>query len=195
MGYTQAQLANLIELMPRLDVRRIVSWSGTFTPDLFDDYPDNHAQVGWDALRASIDELFPLLDEAEAILLLEPYATHVLRGPDDVLRLCAEVNSPYLGVLLDPPNMLPPDTWGHQAELIRAGTAALAPYVGLIHLKDMRLRAGRLDLTGPGEGVLDYQAFIGAIQSSGIVVPMIISHVTLDQAAAARRFVLARIRL
>ncbi|NTU81261.1 MAG: sugar phosphate isomerase/epimerase [Chloroflexales bacterium] len=180
MGSTLEQLAGLIELLPGLGARRVVSWSGTFAPGLLDDHPDNHTQVGWDALRASVDELFPLLDEAEAILLLEPYFTHVLNGPEAVARLCAEVNSPYLGVVLDPP-----DTWARQAELIPAGVAAIAPYVGLVHLKDVRPHNGR-----PG-GPLDTTAFLEALSTTGISAPVIIEHVTLEQAAAARSFVLS----
>lgn len=193
-GSTLAQLAGLIELMPRLDARRLVSWSGTFSPGLYDDHPDNHTQAGWDALRASVDELAPLLDEAEAILLLEPHYTHVLGDPDSVVRFCVEVNSPYLGVVLDPPNLLSPATWEQQAELIPTAVAALAPYIGLVHLKDMRLRGGKLDLPGPGQGVLDYPTFLGAVGAAGISAPAIVEHVTLEQAAAARYFVLSHSR-
>lgn len=194
MGATLAQLAALIAHMPRLDTRRLVSWSGTFGAGLLDDHPDNHGERGWDALRRSVDELLPLLDEHEAILLLEPYYTHVLGGVEPIARFFAELNAPYLGVVLDPPNLLPPDSWGDQAALIPAAVAALAPWVGLVHLKDMRLRDGELELPGPGQGVLDYGAFLGAVQAIGAAVPWIVEHVTLDQAAAARHYVLAHSR-
>ena len=190
MGSTLAQLADLIELLPRLNVRRIVSWSGSFGSGLFDDHPDNHTQVGWDALCASVDELMPLLDAVEAVLLFEPYYTHVLGVPSEVVRFCTEFNSPYLGVVLDPPNMLPPGTWARQAEMIPDDVATLARHVGLVHLKDMRLRDGKLDLPGPGQGELDYPTFFAALEAAGISAPAIIEHVTLEEAPAARAFVL-----
>lgn len=192
MGSTLTQLADLIELMPRLDVRRLVSWSGTFATGMFDDHPDNHTEAGWDALCASIDELAPLLDEAEALLLFKPHYTHVLGTAEEVEHFYTALNSPYLGVVLDPTNMLPPDTWARQGAIIPSIVATIARHVGLVHLKDMRLRHGKLDLPGPGQGVLDYPILLRALAAAEITVPTIIEHVTLDQAAAARAFVLAQ---
>ncbi|HMQ31941.1 MAG TPA: sugar phosphate isomerase/epimerase [Chloroflexaceae bacterium] len=191
MGSTLAQLADLAALTPLLDTRRVVTWSGSFGAGLLDDHPDNHAGAGWDALRRGVDALFPVLEEAEAVLLLEPYFTHVLDSPAAVARFCEELNTPYVGAVLDPPNLLPPDTWGRQAELIPAGVAAMARHIGLVHLKDMRLRDGALELPGPGQGVLDYGAFLGAVRALGTAVPLIVEHVALEGAAAARHFVLA----
>lgn len=190
MGSTLEQLADLVSLMPVLDTRRIVSWSGTFGEGLLDDHPDNHTEAGWDALRRSVDELFPLLEDVEAVLLFEPFYTHVLSQPEQIASFMAELNTPYVGVVLDPPNMLPPATWGRQAELIPAGVAVLARHIGLVHLKDMRLRDGKLDLPGPGQGVLDYPVVFAALRALGTAVPLIVEHVTLEQAPAARHFVL-----
>lgn len=193
MGSTLAQLADLVDLMPALGTRRVVSWSGTFAEGLLDDHADNHAEAGWDALRRSVDELGPALEDAEALLLLEPFSTHVLSSPETIARLIGELNTPYVGVVLDPPNLLSPDTWGRQTELIPALVAAIGRHSGLVHLKDMRLRDGRLDLPGPGQGVLDYGVFIGAVMALGTAVPLIVEHVTLEQAPAARHFVLSHI--
>lgn len=190
MGTTTAQLADLVALMPMLGTRRLVSWSGTFGPGLLDDHPDNHTAVGWDALRRSVDELLPLLDAVEAALLVEPFYTHVLGTPGELARFCAELSAPSLGVVFDPPNLLPPADWGRQAELIAAAAATLAPHVGLVHLKDMRLREGALDLPGPGQGVLDYDALFAALRDLGTAAPLVVEHVTLAQAPAARAFVL-----
>ncbi|GAB4432376.1 MAG: sugar phosphate isomerase/epimerase [Chloroflexi bacterium OHK40] len=192
MGFTLAQLASLIALLPLLDTRRVVSWSGTYGAGLFDDHPDNRTPAAWEVLHRSVDELFPVLEAAEAVLVIEPLFAHVLDGPARLVRFCEEANSPYLRVVLDPPNMLPPDTWARQAELIAAAVDLLAPYVGLVHLKDMRLQDGRLDLPGPGQGVLDYPAFFEALARAEISAPAIVEHVTLAQAPAARRFVLAQ---
>jgi sugar phosphate isomerase/epimerase len=191
MGATLDQLADLVTLMPLLDTRRVVSWSGTFGAGLLDDHPDNHTEVGWGALHRSVEGLFPILEDSEAILLFEPYYTHVLGRPEEVDRFCQELNTPYVGVVFDPPNMLPADTWARQSELIRAAAAALSPYVGLVHCKDMRLRDGKLDLPGPGQGVLDYPTFLASVRALGTAVPLVVEHVSLEQAPTARRFVLA----
>lgn len=190
-GYTQADIARLIELLPLLDARRVVTWSGTYAAGLREPHSENHSAAAWQTLQRAVDDLLPLLDAHDAILVLEPFFTHVLDGPERIVRFCQEVGSPYVRVVLDPPGLLPPATWEQQAELLPASIAMLAPYVGLVHLKDMRLRDGVLELPGPGEGVLDYAVFLNAVARAGIDAPLVIEHVSLAQASAARRYVLA----
>lgn len=190
MGATAAQLAALVGLLPSLGARRLVSWSGSFAPGIGDSHPENHGDAAWDALRRHVDALLPALDEVEGVLVLEPFFTHVLSTPGRAAALCREVGSPYVRVVLDAPNLLPPDLWPRQRELLGAMVDTLAPFVGLVHLKDMRLRDGALDMPGPGQGVLDYPALLGAIARAELGAPMVVEHVSLEQAAAARQHVL-----
>lgn len=192
MGSTAEQLAELIELLPLLDARRVVSWSGTYGEAIGDDHPGNRGEAAWEALRRHVDELAPLLEEADGLLLLEPFFAHALNTPERAAAFCRELASPYLRLVLDPPNLLAPADWPRQAELLPAMVAALAPFVGLVHLKDMRLRDGAVDMPGPGQGALDYRALLAAIAGAELSAPLILEHVTLDQAAAARRFVLGQ---
>lgn len=192
MGSTVAQLAGLIELLPLLDARRVVSWSGTYGEGIGGGHPDNQGEAAWEALRRHVDELFPLLDATEGVLVLEPFFAHVLSTPQRAAAFCREYNSPYLRLALDAPNLLPPERWDRQAEDIAEAVAVLAPYVAVVHLKDMRLRDGALDMPGPGQGVLDYGALLGALARAAVGAPLIVEHVGLDQAAAARQFVLGR---
>lgn len=194
MGFTQAALADLIELMPLLDTRRVVSWSGAYAADLFQEHAENRSAAAWEALRRAVDDLFPLLDAADAVLVLEPFYTHVLDTPERAVAFCEEVGSPYLRIVLDPPNLMPPPVWDQQRTLLPKLVTTLAPYVGLVHLKDMRLRGATPDWPGPGEGVLDYAAFLGATVHAEISAPLVIEHVRLEQAARARRFVLDHLR-
>lgn len=190
MGYTVAQLEALIALLPALDTRRVVSWSGSYAPGIGDAHPDNATPAAWDALLSHVEALLPRLDAVEGVLVLEPFFTHVLASAARAAELCATFDSPYLGLVLDLPNLLPPAIWAAQGEHIHAVVSALAPYTALIHLKDMRLQGGQLDMPGPGQGVLDYPALSAALRRAQLSAPRIVEHVTLDSAAAARRFVL-----
>lgn len=190
MGYTLAQLAGLIDLMPQLGAQRLVSWSGTYGVGLLDDHPDNQNQRGWDALRQSVEQLLPRLEAANAVLLLEPFFSHVLNRPERIVSLIQQTDSTRVGTVLDPPNLLPPHDWPQQTAQIRQMTAVLARHIGLVHCKDMRMEGERLELPGPGQGILDYPTFLQALSASAISAPLIVEHVRLDQAAAARHFVL-----
>lgn len=192
MGASVAQLAELIALLPLLDTRRVVSWSGSYAERIDDAHPDNSGPAAWDILRQHVEELLPLLDEVEGMLVLEPFFTHVLNTPERAAAFCKALGSLYVRVVLDVPNLLAPATWAQQAELMPAMVATMAPYIGLVHLKDMRLLSGRLDMPAAGQGLLDYPAMLGAIARAELSAPLIIEHVQLDAASAARQFVLSR---
>jgi sugar phosphate isomerase/epimerase len=190
MGCSIPQLTALIELLPLLNCRTLVSWSGTYATGLGDAHPANATPAALDALRHHVVAVLPRLAALESVLALEPFFTHVLNTPEKAAAFCAEQASPALQLVLDPPNLLPPASWSNQSERIPALVKLLAPHTALVHLKDMRLRNGTLDMPGPGQGILDYTAFARALAHAELSVPRIVEHVTLDQAAAARRFVL-----
>jgi sugar phosphate isomerase/epimerase len=118
--------------------------------------------------------------------------THILGDVETLAQFLEVMNSPYVGLVLDPPNLLPPPRWEQQGTALKQMLKRLSPYIGLVHLKDMRLAGEKLELPGPGGGVLDYRAFLGALERYGISAPRIVEHVTLEQAAAARAFVLGK---
>lgn len=194
MGATVAQLAELVPLLPVFGARRIVSWSGSYAAGIGDSHPENRSTAAWETLQRHVDELLPLLDEVEGLLVLEPFFAHVLDTPERAASFCREVGAPYVRVVLDAPNLLPPQSWAQQKEQLDAMVATLAPYVGLVHLKDMRLRDGVLDMPGPGQGVLDYPTLLRALANADLGAPRIVEHVTLDQADAARAYVLSQSR-
>jgi sugar phosphate isomerase/epimerase len=193
MGTTVAQLAALIKLLPILDCRRLVSWSGTYAEGIGEGHPDNRRPAALEALRHHVEGLLPALDAVESELILEPFFAHVLSSAERAAAFCRAIGSPYVGLVLDAPNLLPPEHWERQAPLIAQAVAILAPYVRLIHLKDMRLLDGALEMPGPGHGLLDYPALLGAIAANQLSAPWIIEHVRREQAAAARSFVLGNV--
>jgi sugar phosphate isomerase/epimerase len=190
MGSTFDQLADLIDLLPVLDARRIISWSGSYAAGLFDAHPDNHNDDARKVLHERIDELFALLEASEAILLLAPHYQHVLGNPATIATFFAELNSPYLRIVLDLPSLLPPAAWPQQAELIPETVALLAPYSGLLQLQDLRLHDGQPELCSPGQGQIDYPRLLRAVRNAELSIPAIVSQTSLKQAAGVRRFVL-----
>ncbi|MCU0495476.1 MAG: sugar phosphate isomerase/epimerase [Chloroflexaceae bacterium] len=189
MGWTQTGLEGLARLLPTLGARRLVSWSGTYAPGLLDDHPNNQREVAWDELRRAVEQLLPALDAADVTLALEPWYHHVLGTAEQLARFCAAWPAGRVSTVFDPPNLLPPQTWPEQARHIEQMAATLEPHISLVHLKDMRMDGDRLELPGPGSGILDYAALRQALLANTINAPLVVEHVTLAQAGAALDFV------
>jgi sugar phosphate isomerase/epimerase len=192
MGYTLTQLRDLVALLPLLRTRHVVCWAGTLADDLLATHSENDSLAAHAQLHESLALLLPALNDADGVLLIEPFFTHILGDVETLAQFLEVMNSPYVGLVLDPPNLLPPPRWEQQGTALKQMLKRLSPYIGLVHLKDMRLAGEKLELPGPGGGVLDYRAFLGALERYGISAPRIVEHVTLEQAAAARAFVLGK---
>lgn len=190
MGWTIEGLRRLIDLMPLMHARALVSWSGTYNTDPFGAHPDNHTVGAWETLHGVVEDLVPDLDAAEAVLLLEPYYTHVLDTAERLATFCSEINSPYLGLVLDPANLLPPAGTEPQKPALAAMVARLANYTRLVHLADQRTPESRPDLPD-GAQHLDYWALMRALEDARVGAPCVIERTTIQHARVARAYVLA----
>jgi len=112
---------------------------------------------GWsEHLRKCASELEKLVPEAERLQVAIAIENHQDADSADLLRLCRQFESRYLGVTLDCGNPL-----SVMEEPVEFATR-LAPYLRHVHLKDYRVHAApngfRLVRCALGEGVVDFPA-------------------------------------
>ena len=84
--------------------------------------------------------------------------------PKRHVDLLNEVQSPFLGIILDPANLLSPETLPEQKKVIAQAAQLLGGSVVLAHAKDIDL-SGRV--TAAGRGAVDFPAFVAALRSIG----------------------------
>ncbi|MFV9503878.1 MAG: sugar phosphate isomerase/epimerase family protein [Oscillochloridaceae bacterium umkhey_bin13] len=185
MGFSQHQLGDLIELMARLDCRRLISWSGSYAAAPRAGHPDNATPAAWETLYQALDELFPLLDEAEAMLLLAPQRNHVLNNAERTARFCGEFNSPYLRLLYQASNLLGPDLTATRDEQIANDIVTMARWIGQVELE---ARGDESDLLLP-----DLDLILHNVRKVDLTVPLSVAAAPLEQAGAARHAVLSHI--
>lgn len=184
---------NLIEGMRSTACRRLVIYSGTYGRLPSESHPDNALPLARRTAAAEARDLATRLRSHGGRLCIEPHYAHVLHAPQECLAFVSEVDSDVVQIALDPANLVPPDQMDRHSELLPPLVSALAPVVGLIHLKDLRRRPdGSLDYPAPGKGVMDYARLIAAIRAKNLCVPALIEHA--DEGAevgmrAAREYV------
>lgn len=161
--------------------RNIVIWAGTLARGgLLEGHPDNGSLKTWDrALDTVLTLLTPVLD-AGSRLLFEPYFTHFLGTPRDYRLFFREIErrigftgdptSSPVGVVLDPPNFVDIEGLKDLKARLHEAIETLAPYVGLVHFKDIApptsaatlpdSAAAHPDLPAPGGGVIDYPWYV-----------------------------------
>ncbi|MER7787536.1 sugar phosphate isomerase/epimerase family protein [Streptomyces sp. NPDC097640] len=186
--FDDAELADLRALAEELGIQLELGTRGVRPSHLLK-YLDLADKLGATFVRSMLNtnDHRPTVDEAVALLheALPAYAergvtvgleTYEQVSTDDLLAVVTGVDSPHLGVCLDPGNSV--------ARLERPADVIdrTAPYVVNIHVKDFSFtrRDGWVGFTFAGcplgEGLLDYGHMVGAVRPEERGVNQIVEH-------------------
>lgn len=127
-----------------------------------------HPYMFTDECRAEFRELvlriLDGLDLKRTRLLVEPWNTSFFYRPDAILDFLHSVDHPSFALHLDQMNMVDQQHYFCTDKLINETFDLLAPYIGSVHLKDIRWdpthKFLKFDEVMIGEGVLDYRVYL-----------------------------------
>ncbi len=112
--------------------------------------------------------------------------------PDSVesyQRLVAAIDRPAFAVHFDPANLINcPSRLFHSGALLGEFVRALGPLIRSCHAKDIRLSdqfTTHLDEVAPGEGSMDYRAFLRALAGLEADLPVMLEHLPAEAYPAA----------
>lgn len=189
LDYAVHQLA----LADELGARACVAYHGTVGHpgdpwQLSDNYdygphPDNQSEAGFqravDTARHVIDAVKP----KRARFSLEMVPWLVTDTPENYLKLLKAIDRPEFGAHIDAANMvITPRLYFNTGRMIRDAFALLGPWIVSCHAKDLVMQGGpgrisfHLDEVVPGEGNLDYAAYVTEIAKLGREVPLMLEH-------------------
>jgi sugar phosphate isomerase/epimerase len=181
----QIQLAvRLIGLAPRLGAGVVTLCTGTRDSDnMWRAHPGNADPSAWSDLRRSLDTLLEAAREAGIRLGVEPELANVVRDARTARRLLEEVGlDAPMGIILDPANLLVPDTIEQQDKIIGEAIDLLGGRVIGVQAKDV-VASG---YSAPGAGLMNYPAMLAQLARLGQPVPVIVQDASEDDAARVR---------
>jgi sugar phosphate isomerase/epimerase len=181
----QIQLAvRLIGLAPRLGAGVVTLCTGTRDSDnMWRAHPGNADPSAWSDLRRSLDTLLEAAREAGIRLGVEPELANVVRDARTARRLLEEVGlDAPMGIILDPANLLVPDTIEQQDKIIGEAIDLLGGWVIGVQAKDV-VASG---YSAPGAGLMNYPAMLAQLALLGRPVPVIVQDASEDDAARVR---------
>jgi sugar phosphate isomerase/epimerase len=178
------QAARLIGLVPELGAEVVTLCSGTRDPDdMWRAHPGNLAADAWTDLRRTLDALLEAADEAGVRLGVEPEPGNVVRDAPTAARLLGELGDDApAGIVLDPANLLTPETISRQSEILAEAVDLLGPRVVGIQAKDVAASGAAAAV---GTGLLDYPAVLGQLARLP-PVPLIVQDASEADAARVR---------
>lgn len=175
------QAVRLIGLAPLLGADVVTLCTGTRDPvDMWRSHPGNTDPTAWADLRHTLDPLLEAAREAGVRLGVEPEHANVIRDAPAAARLLDELGDDApVGIVLDPANLLTPETIPQQDAIIGTAIRLLGHRIIGAQAKDV-VASG---YSAAGAGLMDYPAVFTQLASVA-PVPVIVQDA--DEGDAAR---------
>ncbi|MBX4862905.1 sugar phosphate isomerase/epimerase [Rhizobium sophorae] len=189
LEYAMHQLA----LGDELGAGAIVAYHGTVGHpgdpwQLSDNYdygphPDNQSEAGFQRAVDTARYVIDMVKPKRTKFSLEMVPWLVTDTPENYLKLLKAIDRPQFGAHIDAANMvISPRLYFNTGKMIQDCFALLGPWIVSCHAKDLVMKGGpgtisfHLDEVVPGEGNLDYTAYITEIAKLQREVPLMLEH-------------------
>ena len=200
-----AHLKTLIRFARDLGSPYVISETGTFNPESdWVHHPKNKTEEGYEVCRDVIAELVEEAQDHGAVFLLETYVNNVVGSIEETQRLFADIDSPALGLLMDPTNYFEAHNIDAMDQVLNRIFDALSDKIHIAHAKDVKRSGdasekhadidaaeshtfrgvGGVELPAPGLGELNYDLYLKRLAVKHPNIPIIIEH--LDEADVPR---------
>lgn len=173
----------LIRLVGVLGADVVTLCTGTRDPDnMWQAHASNTDPSAWSDLRRSLDPLLEAASDAGVRLGVEPELGNVVRDAPTAARLLDELGADApVGIVLDPANLLTPDTIDQQDKIVGEAIDLLGERVISIQAKDI-VTSGH---AAAGAGLMDYPALFAQLARID-PVPVIVQDASEDDAGRVR---------
>jgi len=155
--------------------------------------PENATEAAYLMCRENLEKLARRAEKTGAIISIEPYWRNVIDSVSRAERLFRDVKSPALKLVMDPCNYFRKEELPRQRAMLEDMFARLGKQIVLAHAKDVKASADGTDLPAAGLGVLDYPLYLRLLAGLKREIYLAVEHLTLDDVARARDYVLAQI--
>ena len=178
------RLRLLAEAAAAMEIPVLTLCTGTRDPaDMWRWHPHNDRPDAWNDLVESMRRAAAIAADTGVTVAFEPEAANVVDSAVKARRLLDAVDSPRVGVVFDPANIVGRDQVQRMGDIVEEALALLGPRVVLAHAKDIARDAD--DGFGPaGTGLLDFPEVIRLLRQACFDGPLILHSLEEDDVDA-----------
>jgi sugar phosphate isomerase/epimerase len=147
--------------------------TGTCNPeDVWRGHPENNSAAAWRDMLASMEQIARVGEDCGVRFAFEPEQANVVNSAGKARELLDALRSRYVGVLIDPANLLEPENILISRDVVAEAFDLVGGEIMLAHAKDISATGlfGNLAL---GKGVLDFAHYFRLLKSVGYSLPVI----------------------
>ncbi len=145
-------------------------------------HPDNLTPETFDLIVETVQSILDAVQPDRTFYALESMPFMYPDSPDSYLELMKAIDRPRFAVHLDPVNMISsPQRFYRSAAFLRECFAKLGPHIKTCHAKDITLGnrlTVHLEEARPGQGALDYAAFLSELDRLDPDTPLMLEHLS-----------------
>lgn len=187
------RLAVLAEACRRMGTSVITLCTGTRDPeDMWRHHPANASPRAWADLLETLSAGLRIADDAGVTLAFEPEVANVVDSAPKARRLLDELRSERLKVVMDGANLFHSGDLPRMSEILEEAFALLAGDIVIAHAKDLS-RDGQAGDLPAGQGLLDYDRYLGLMRRYRFDGPLILHGLTESQVPGCLAFVRAKL--
>lgn len=124
---------------------------------------DNFQDAVFEDLVGVIKRLVAKGEKMGTLVAIEGGLNHPLYSLERIEQLIAAVDSEYLGIILDPTNLITVDNYEKQVAIVKEAFERFGEKICAFHLKDFVIADGKVKPVDFGAGVMDTKAILEII--------------------------------
>lgn len=126
---------------------------------------ENFSDEAFLQIVEAIDQLVRAGEKHRMMVGIEPGLNHPLYSVDRVAELVVTIDSDYLGIILDPTNLITAESHHQQVGLVEEAFERFGEKICGLHLKDYLVSdEGKIIPADLGTGLIDYEAIVNIAQ-------------------------------
>lgn len=118
----------------------------------------NFTDEAFEEMVQVIQRLVKVGEQQQMLIGIEPGLNHPLYSLKRVEQLLQRIDSDYLGIILDPTNLITSDTYHRQVNLVEQAFERFGEKIVAFHLKDYHIQNNKIIPVNLGTGMIDYPA-------------------------------------
>ena len=141
----------------------VASETGCVLPEI--QYTEkNFTDEAFNELIPVIKRLVAVGEKHQMLVGIEPGLNHPLYSLERVCQLLEAVDSDYLGIILDPTNLIHSANYQQQVAIVEEAFARFGEKIVAVHLKDFAIQQGQITPVNLGDGLIDYQSILAIVE-------------------------------
>lgn len=118
--------------------------------------PDNFTEEAFEQVVASVKAMVAEAERFGVTVGIEAGINHPLHTAQLARRLLDEVDSNNLQIIFDAANLMTPDNYLQQEQIVAEALELLGDRIAVLHLKDFTIKDGGVEIVPAGQGLLNF---------------------------------------